>query len=221
MVGPESAHLTIVLVGANGTLQRTGELRYGFIVAVDIEGFSKLGVLEQAVAQVLLAQILEQAAAAAGLARDDWYTQVSGDGELAVLPADTDVAWVVAEYTQLIDHALGQLRSDPVARPKLRLRLAMHHGALTPGRFGPVGNAPIVACRLLDARPTKLALVRDASADLVLVISRQLYDDVVATRFHGLATERFRPMRARIKGTTYRGYLCLGSPTSLAVPTLQ
>jgi hypothetical protein len=205
-------------VRANSTLLRTGELRYGLIVAVDIEDFSKLGVLEQAEAQILLAQVLEQAAAAAGLARDDWYIQARGDGELAVLPAHTDVAWVIAEYTQLLDHALGQLRSDPVAQPKLRLRLAMHHGAVTAGRLGPIGKALIVACRLLDARPTKQALVKDTSADLVLVISQQLYDDVVETRFHGLATERFRLMRARIKGRIYRGYLCLGSPTIVPSP---
>lgn len=193
---------------------RTGELVYGLIVAVDIEGFSKLGVLEQWAAQTLLEEVLNRATAAAGLTREDWrYRQPRGDGELAVLPADTDVALVVATLTHQLATALGELRSDPSVHPKLRIRVAMHHGPLTAGRFGPVGEAPIVACRLLDAPPTKAALVAEPACDLVLVVSRQLYLDVVATRFHGLVSERFRPMRARIKGRTYLGYLCLGTPS--------
>lgn len=193
---------------------RTGELVYGLVVAVDIEGFSKLGVLEQSAAQTLLEEILNRAAAAAGLIRADWrYRQPRGDGELAVLPADTDVAWVVANLTHHLTAALRELRSDPSVQPKLRIRVAMHHGPLTAGHFGPVGEAPIVACRLLDARPTKAALSAEPACDLVLVISRQLYLDVVATRFHGLVSERFRPMRARIKDRTYAGYLCLGTPS--------
>jgi hypothetical protein len=186
---------------------------YGLVVAVDIEGFSKLDVLGQSASQTLLEELLDRASAAVGSARDQWrYRQPRGDGELAVLPGDADVASVVADWTHHLACALRELRSDPQVHPKLRLRVAMNHGPLTAGRFGPVGEAPIVACRLLDARPTKAALTADPESDLVLVVSRQLFDDVVATRFHGLAAERFLPMRATIKGMTYKGYLCLGSP---------
>jgi class 3 adenylate cyclase len=117
--------------------------------------------------------------------------QPRGDGELAVLPTDTDVAWVVARYTQLL---VEGLREDAPALPHFRLRIAMHHGPLTAGRLGPVGDAPIVACRLLDSSPVKKALATNASTDLVLVISRQLFTDVVLTRFHGLSPDRFRPI---------------------------
>jgi class 3 adenylate cyclase len=200
-------------VSAETLSLRTGELVYGLVVAVDIEGFSKLSVLDQSAAQTLLEEVLNRAATAAGLTREDWrLRQPRGDGELAVLPADTDVALVVADFTDQLANTLRDLRSDPRVHPKLRIRVAMHHGALTAGRFGLVGETPIVACRLLDAGPTKAALIAEPACDLVLVTSRQLYQEVVATRFHGLASERFRPMRARIKGRTYAGYLCLGTP---------
>lgn len=200
-------------VGAETVGLRTGELVYGLVVAVDIEGFSKLDVLAQSASQVLLERLLDRASAAVGLSRDQWrYRQPRGDGELAVLPGDADVASVVADWTNVLACGLRELRSDPRCHPKLRLRVAMNHGPLTAGQFGPVGEAPIVACRLLDARPTKAALTSDPASDLVLVVSRQLFDDVVATRFRDLSAERFRPMRATIKGTTYRGYLCLGTP---------
>jgi hypothetical protein len=199
-------------VGTDGAFLRSDTLRYGHVVAVDIEGFSKLGVLEQQAAQALLARVLSQAAKAADLARADWYRQPTGDGELAVLPESIDVAWVIANFTHHLVRALRRLRASSRTHPKLRLRMAMHHGPLTEGAFGPVGSAMIVTCRLLDARPAKAALAAEPTCDLVLVVSRQLYEDIVVTGFHGLAPERFRPMRTTIKGATYAGYLCLGSP---------
>ncbi len=206
--------MTIVLVDSGRTLPENGQLRYGLVVAVDIEGFSKMGILAQASAGVRLSLLMEHAAAAAGLSRSGWYVQPRGDGELAVLPTDTDVAWVVARYTQLLAEGLRRQRADTLAQPHFRLRVAMHHGPLTAGRLGPVGDAPIVACRLLDSSPVKQALAADRATDLVLVISRQLFTDIVQTGFHGLSAGRFRPIRAKIKGTTYCGYVCQGSPIS-------
>ena len=189
-----------------------GELIYGLVVTLDIEAFSKLGFLEQSAAQGLLEKTLTEAATAAGLSRADWYRQLRGDGELAVLPPAVDVASVVADFTDHLVIALREVRSDPLAHPKLRIRVAMHHGTMTAGLFGPVGATPIIACRLLDARVTKAALTTDPTCDLVLVISPQLYDDVVVTRFRGLDPGRFRPIREVIKGRTYTGHLCLGTP---------
>jgi hypothetical protein len=202
-------------VDTESSALRTGELVYGLVVAVDIVGFSKLDILAQAASQTLLEGLLDSATTAVGLTRGHWrYRQPRGDGELAVLPADTDVALVVADWTHHLAGALRELPSDP----PLRIRIAMHHGPLTAGRFGPVGEGPIVACRLLDAKPTKDALAHDPRCDLVLVVSRQLYEEVVATRFRDLAAERFRPIRTTIKGRTYDGYVCLGSPKRVTSP---
>jgi class 3 adenylate cyclase len=200
-----------------GSALRAGELVYGLVVAVDIVGFSKLDILGQAASQTLLERLLDDATAAVGLARGHWrYRQPRGDGELAVLPADTDVALVVSDWVHAIVEALRELRS--ASGPALRIRVAMHHGPLSAGRFGPVGSGPIVACRLLDARQARAALAADPQCDLVLVVSRQLYEDVVAARFRGLAAERFRPTHTRIKGRTYFGYLCLGTPKRVSTP---
>ncbi len=189
-----------------------GELIYGLVVAVDIENFSRLDTLGQLLLQAQLNDVLDLAAHKALLDRDMWYRQLRGDGELAVLPPDTDVAWVLADFTERLIEALGQLRMTRQSEPRLRLRLAMHHGTLTAGLFGPVGSAPIIACRLLDARVARQALRAESAGDLVLVISQQLYHDVVETRFHGLAPERFRPMRTSAQGMTYSGYLCASTP---------
>lgn len=194
------------------TFLKAGELRYGHVLGVDIERFSTLGMLEQRAAQATLAHVLNHAAAAADLPRSTWCILHKGDGELAILPSDVDAAWMVSIFTDQLAQELLRLRSDTDAQPKIRLRVSMHHGTLTVGELGPIGPALIDACRLLDAPLTKAALAADPSSDLVLVVSEQLYQEVVTTRFHGLAPDRFRPIQEEIKGATYAWYLCQGSP---------
>jgi hypothetical protein len=184
-----------------------GQLVYGLVVAVDVEGFSRRGILDQAAVLVRLKEVLDRAAARTGLVRADWLRQPRGDGELAVLPAGSDVSRVVADFSHEVAEELKR-----GSGPRLRLRIAMHHGALTTSVFGPIGDALVVACRLLDAESTREALARHPAEDVVVVVSQRLYEDVVATRFRGLRPDRFRPVTERVKGRTYCGYVCVGSP---------
>ncbi|MFT7838070.1 hypothetical protein Q5530_18190 [Saccharothrix sp. BKS2] len=183
-------------------------LVYRLVVAVDVEGYSKLDALDQSLVQSRLGEVLDLAAQDAGLDRSHWYRQVRGDGELAVLPADADTAWVIAHFTERLAANLAELRR---AGTPMRMRVAMHCGTLTAGRFGLVGDAPIVTCRLLDAKVARKELATTGS-DLVLVVSQRLFDDVVRSRFHDLDPSRFRATRFRTKGVSYAGYLCPGPP---------
>lgn len=186
-------------------------LVYRLVVAVDVEGYSKLDALDQSLVQSRLGEVLEVAAHEAGLDRSQWYRQLRGDGELAVLPADADAAWVIGHFTEGVARALRELRR---AGTPLRMRLAMHCGTLTAGRFGLVGQAPIVTCRLLDSRVVRRTLA-EGDSDLVLVISERLFDDVVLTRFHELDPSSFRLSRFSAKGASYAGYVCSGEPRVL------
>ncbi|MBE8523532.1 hypothetical protein ILP97_39615 [Amycolatopsis sp. H6(2020)] len=198
-----------------------GQLVYALVVAVDIEGFSRLGILEQAAVATRLKKVLDQAGMRARLVRTEWLLQSTGDGEVAVLPPGTDVSRVVAEFT----HALTEELRRP-GEPRLRVRVSMHHGALTGGAFGPVGDALVVACRLLDSTLARAALADHAGEEVVLVVSRSLYEDVVVPRFRGLQPSRFQPLCEEVKGRAYHGYVCTGSPrfmiprqeTEVAVP---
>ncbi|MFJ7215883.1 hypothetical protein [Amycolatopsis sp. NPDC098790] len=190
-----------------------GQLVYGLVVVVDVEGFSRLGILDQTAVLFRLEEVLDRAAVRAGLSRAEWLRQPRGDGELAVLPADSDVSRVVADFA---DEVAEELRRG--SRPRLRLRISMHHGALTAGVFGPIGDALIVACRLLDAESAREALARHAGEDVVVVVSQRLFEDVVATRFRGLRPDRFRLVTEQVKGQTYCGYLCVGSPKAVPEP---
>lgn len=184
-----------------------GELMYGLVLAVDLENFSRLSTLDQYTVQSHLADILDTAAQETELDRGTWCKQVRGDGEMSILPADIDVAWVVARFTQELERAIERRKDSGDSPPPLRLRMAMHYGTFTHGRFGPVGQAPIVACRLLDAKGVRQALANDLDTDVVLVISESIYRDVVETRFYGLDPAGFDPLRVTAKGRTYLSYV--------------
>jgi hypothetical protein len=88
-------------------------LAYHYLAAVDVEGFSALNALEQMETQVDLGWVLDFAADRANLCRAGWQRQVRGDGELAVLPPDTDGPRLIADYPRELAGALryGSCRS--------------------------------------------------------------------------------------------------------------
>jgi class 3 adenylate cyclase len=166
-------------------------LAYRYLAAVDIEGFSSLHASDQIRMQDGLSQVLDIAAARIGLDRALWQVEERGDGELAVLPADTDGPRLIADYPRELMDALSEINSG--RRIRLRIRMAMHHGTLVQGRFGPAGQGPIVAQR------TEL--------DLVLMVSASLYDDVIETRLHNLDPAQFARADVLVKGSSYPAYI--------------
>jgi hypothetical protein len=184
-------------------------LAYHLVLAVDVEKYSTRDAREQLRAQTELQRILSTAAHDVGLDRSEWYEQVSGDGELVVLPEDVDVPVVVGEFTSTLEALLSEANGHVFGgtRQRLRLRVALHHGTLTPGPFGPAGDAPIVVSRLLDARPLRRLLVEQQERDLALIVSHSLFQDVVRTGFCSLDPEDFRAVRVNAKGIQYNGFL--------------
>jgi hypothetical protein len=182
-------------------------LMYRLVVAVDVEKYSTRDAREQLRAQTELQRILNVAAQNTGLDQREWYEQVSGDGELVVLPEDVDVSAVVGDFTCQLERMLAEYNRRAVTQTPLRLRVAMHHGTLAPGPFGPAGDAPIVVSRLLDAKPLRRLLAEQQDRDLALIVSQSLYQDVVRTGFCSLDPEEFQPVRVNAKGVQYHGFV--------------
>lgn len=182
-------------------------LVYRMLLAVDVERYSTRNAMEQLHAQIDLRQALEETASRCGLDRELWHRQVRGDGELAVLPPDVDIPRVVGAFVHHLERTLTDLNAARVGRRPLRLRLAMHHGTLAPGPFGPIGDAPVVVSRLLDAGPLRRLLAERQDGDLGLVVSEALFKDVVSTGFCALTPADFEGIRVTTKGICYRGYI--------------
>jgi class 3 adenylate cyclase len=190
-------------------------LSYHFVVAVDIEGFSRLSTLEQLHIQSDLERVLDAAAMRAGLDRKSWYRQVGGDGELAVLPRDTDSLRLVAHYPRELGYALAQINNERHPAPRVRIRVAMHHGTLVEGIFGPAGQAPIVVSRLLDSDALRQELAQYPEFDLALAVSASLYTEIIETQLGGLNPAEYRRLRICIKGVEYDAYMHRGSKLEL------
>lgn len=180
-------------------------LTYRYLAAVDIEGFSSRNALDQVQMQDDLGQVLDTAATSVGLDRTLWQVQERGDGELAVLPPDTDGPRLIADYPRELADALSEVNSE--RRSRLRIRVAMHHGILVQGRFGPVGQGPIVVSRLLDSDELRSYLANRPELDLVLIVSACLYSDVIETRFRHLDPAQFARADVLVKGRSYPAYI--------------
>jgi len=183
-----------------------GSLAFRFLVAVDIAGFSRRPAAEQARAQDDLENAMTHAAMGAGLDRERWYRQPRGDGDLAVLPHDVNGLSLLADYPRRLAAAIADVNLTN-GGSRLRLRLAIHHGAVAPGRFGPVGTALVTISRLLDAEVVRQHLCRRSDLDVALIISATVYDEIIWSGLCNLTPEAFRRVTTRVKGISYVGYL--------------
>lgn len=188
-----------------------GELTYRFLAAVDIEGFSRFNAREQVAAQGRLYRALELAARRSGLDRGLWQRESRGDSEPAILPGDIDGPRLVADYPRHLAAALREGNEESVDGLRLRVRLALHHGAVATGGFGAVGRAPIEVHRLIELEPLRQELHRRRDEDLALIVSVPLYREVVESGFGGLDPADFECVSGVVKGQMFRGYIHYGN----------
>src|SRR5690348_7287843 len=97
-------------------------LTYRLVLAVDVEKYSARDAREQLRAQTELQRILSAAAGDVGLDQTEWYEQVSGDGELVVLPDDVDIPLVVGDFTSSLETLLGECNRRVAGGTRRRLR---------------------------------------------------------------------------------------------------
>jgi hypothetical protein len=191
-------------------VQELRSLTFRFLVAIDVEGFSQRHTAEQARLQDDLERAMAQAAMDAGMDRARWYRQPRGDGELAVLPERADGLSLVADYPRALAATVAAINDAGASGLRLRVRMAIHHGAVAPGRFGPVGAAPVEVSRLLDAETVRQRLRQHGDIDIALIVSATIYNEIIQSRLRDLNPDAFRRTIVRAKGITYVGYLYQG-----------
>jgi len=173
------------------------------VFAIDVAGYSRLPGWRQHEVRVDLAAILGRAAASAHLDRTGWSTQDKGDGELALVPANVPKAALVADYVRELVTELDRYNRSRNEQGRIRVRVAFHHGEARVDRNGFPGDAPVVACRLLDSEPAREALRAIPEAHLALILSDRMFEDTAASRERGLDPEHFR--RVEVKQDKYQG----------------
>ncbi len=155
----------------------------------------------------MLRRVLDSAAGVVGLERDQWHKELTGDGEIDVLPPGVDVTRVVGDFVRALTTALGEVNEDHLREDRIRLRLAVHYGAVAHGALGFAGQTVIVAFRLLDSEPLRRVLHEQPDLNLACLLSESLYRDAVATGLSGLPPSAFEPVRLQVKGHSLGGYI--------------
>jgi hypothetical protein len=186
-------------------LMRGSELAVGtaferrLLVAVDVAGYGGGDDQQHFAVQSGLMAALEQAAAAAGLRRDLWLTQAMGDGELAILPRDEPEPVVVEDYPRELAVALTRWNESTAPQFGIRLRVAIHFGAAMPADNGYAGQGVVAVSRLVDSRPVREALAAVPAASVAVILSRQVFDDVVRQNHVGMTESDFTRVRVQVK----------------------
>jgi hypothetical protein len=173
------------------------------VVGFDIQRFSSRVPRRQVLLQRELDRMLDDAADAAGVSRKRWERRAEGDGEVAVLPADVDLLAVVRRFPSELDLQLTDHNEDHIEETRIRLRVAMHIDAITPGALGYAGPALVVLKRLLDSAPVRTALVEKPEANLALIISESFYQKSVLPELGGMRPRQFRKVQVDLPAKNF------------------
>ncbi|WP_149183739.1 hypothetical protein [Streptomyces sp. TRM49041] len=140
-----------------------------------------------------------EAYAAIGVEPGAVHQEDRGDGILGALRPDVPPTlmvgrWVDTLYESLREHNAGRDRP-------LRVRVGMNAGLVLDDGRGLVGRAVDLACRLCDSTTAKDVMARAEDADLLVVVSGWLYDNVVSEGGRHVEPGHYRPARVRSKET--------------------
>lgn len=185
-------------------------------VAVDVEAYRSRTVPQQRAVQQALAALARSVWAGVG-----GVHQPNGDGAVTVVTGDPDEAEVLATVLQRFHTGLAEINDEITAAAttrRIRLRLAAHTGHVETGANGFVGHAVVRTCRLLDSTVLRHALVDHPAADLAVLVSETLHEDVVSQESHGLHPETFRRVEIVEPGKEFRSHGYLLVPGTVAVP---
>ncbi|WP_344821906.1 hypothetical protein [Actinocorallia longicatena] len=183
------------------------------IIGIDVEkstGPLRTNPVKQEIRQELY-RMTEQALAVTGIGDGDrWPFEDRGDGLLGLIHPNVPKALLLTRFIpelvrQLNLYDLG-LSPEERARRSIRLRVVVHAGEVHQDEKGCFGESLDVACRMLDSPRLKRSLSRSASA-LALVVSEQIYWDVVHHGYEGLQPGGFiQDFHVLVTGRRHRAW---------------
>jgi hypothetical protein len=184
-------------------------------IAVDAQAYGSKNDRRQSETQHDLPRLLDLAARGAGLDRSEWQIQQKGDEQLAVRPMDGTEPRLVDDYVRHLVSELREYNSQRVPEARMRLRAAIHQGPVELASNGFAGTAVVVTARLLNSRPLYGALATNSDADLVVLLSDDVFRSTVAGGHTTLSVADFR--RVTVQEKEYQAIAWLQVP-GLAVP---
>ncbi|MFF1741370.1 hypothetical protein [Streptomyces mirabilis] len=172
------------------------EARYELVISVDARRSGEYDDVDKQRMRERIYRVLEAAFTHAKVARDAVHMEDRGDGVLLSVAGRIAVTrllglWMVEVHENLRDENRG-------LRVPLGLRVGMHVGPVRHDGRGISGRAVDLACRLADS-PLARRLLDAERADLVLVTSQSLYEDVVSSGGKFIEPAHYSSARLELK----------------------
>ncbi|MFD7718431.1 hypothetical protein [Streptomyces sp. NPDC059814] len=180
----------------NHDVTDVAEARYELVISVDARRSGEYDDIEKTRMRARIYRVLETAFTHTKIARDSLHLEDRGDGVLVSVSGQVPVArllglWMVEVHEKLRDE-------NRALRVPLGLRVGMHVGPVRHDDRGIAGRAVDLACRLADSAVARQLLDAE-QADLVLVVSRSLYEDVVSGGGKFIEPARYSAARLKLK----------------------
>ncbi|MFC4065091.1 hypothetical protein [Actinoplanes subglobosus] len=168
------------------------------IALVDIEGFGARPNPVQKQVREDLYRIVRTALAEAGFDPSRVAQEDRGDGILMIDPDASVLSWV-GDFVHRLNLGLAEKARTTAPIARIRLRVAVHHGLCEHDGEGWVGAAVNTTARLVDALPLKEALAAAEQAHLALIVSRQVFDDVIRHDYRSVDSSTFEQVAINAK----------------------
>jgi hypothetical protein len=170
-------------------------LQMGFVI--DMIGYgSRRGPAQEAVQERLarlVALTLQDCGTEVGTLDHQW----SGDGFMALLPADIDPTITLPKLLWSFVERLAEDNQGTTDR--IRLRMAVGLGIVGPGPTGFSGSMIVSLARLVDSHPLRMAAREHDDANLVAMVSDQVFGQLIRPGYPGLSAADFRAELVAVK----------------------
>jgi hypothetical protein len=196
-------------------MEGSNELRYS-VIGVTADAVSIHTHLDQIRRHRRLIEVLNEAWRAVHLDPLPWVQDMV-DGVLILIPANISLARLLEDFIRELEADLKLHNRFLAAEDRLRLRVSMHSGRVNLEPSGPAGGAIILAYRLLDAPQLRAALDDQPAADLAVIISNEVYQDVVVQSYGNLDKRRFQHIEFHTKTGEEAGWLYVPKTAKLVV----
>ncbi|MEU8519404.1 hypothetical protein [Streptomyces sp. NBC_01216] len=191
------------------------EAHYELVISVDARRSGAYDDVDRPRMRERIYRILEAAFTQAKVVRDAVHMEDRGDGVLLSVAGRVAVTrllglWMVEVHENLRNE-------NRTLRVPLGLRVGMHVGPVRHDERGISGRAVDLACRLADS-PVGRRLLDAEEADLVLVASESLYEDVVRGGGKFIEPARYSPALLTLKEGAVTAWFQLPGRAAPVIP---
>jgi hypothetical protein len=183
---------------------------YRAMIAVDIEGSAGRGDVPLLQGRRLLAAAIRTAADESDIDWDACSRSSHGDFFRLITPSGTEGNRLLDPFVYSLSTQLRAHNHTAGPTGTVRVRAAVHAGAVHVDDGELVGAPLEHLARLLDAPPLKKALAEaPPSVTVALLVSEHIHDGVVRHGYRGIDPATFRRIDFTVKETTGTGWLHL------------